>query len=291
MKKSEIFLRDPFILPYENKYYMYGTRSHTCWGEKATGFDVYVSDDLKNWSEPYEVFHAPEGFWAFMNFWAPEVHVYEGAFYMFATFFDKKRRGTQILKADSRFGPFKVHSPEPVTPKDWICLDGTLYIDEKNDPFMIFAHEWVQIKDGAFAYIPLKKDLSGAAGEAEVMFTASAAPWSAPLVNFPDCYVTDGPFMYRCKNGALLMLWATVGEKGYVQGYAVSESGGIKGPWRQIEKPLYTDDSGHGMLFKGFDEQLYLTLHSPNVKYTEHPVIIPVKEKNAGIEIILTNTG
>ena len=57
MKFSEIHMRDPFILPYEGVYYLYGTRSF-----HDTGFDVYTSTDLLNWSEAHPVFEAQPGF-------------------------------------------------------------------------------------------------------------------------------------------------------------------------------------------------------------------------------------
>jgi len=134
MKNSEINIRDPFVLAFEGKYYMYGTRGATCWGP-ATGFDVYVGTDLENWSDPIEIFHTPEGFWADRNYWAPEVHYYKENFYLFATFkAEGQCRGTQILKSASPIGPFKIHSEGPVTPRDWECLDGTLYIDKNGTP-------------------------------------------------------------------------------------------------------------------------------------------------------------
>ena len=52
MKREDINIRDPFILPYEGKYYLYGSRGSEVWEDNATGLDVYVSDDLENWSEP-----------------------------------------------------------------------------------------------------------------------------------------------------------------------------------------------------------------------------------------------
>lgn len=88
MKTSDIHIRDPFILPWEGRYYLYGTRGPTCWG-KADGFDVYVSTDLQNWSAPIEIFHNDGTFWADQNYWAPEVHFYKGSFYLFATFFSE----------------------------------------------------------------------------------------------------------------------------------------------------------------------------------------------------------
>jgi arabinan endo-1,5-alpha-L-arabinosidase len=74
MKSKEINIRDPYILPYDGKYYLYGTRSETAFVGQAYGFDVYVSDDLKNWEGPFEVFPRPEGFWSEKSYWAPEVY-------------------------------------------------------------------------------------------------------------------------------------------------------------------------------------------------------------------------
>lgn len=56
MKTTEINIRDPYILVHGGKYYLYGTRSATCWGA-ADGFDCYVSEDKENWKGPIEIFH------------------------------------------------------------------------------------------------------------------------------------------------------------------------------------------------------------------------------------------
>ena len=81
MKLSDINIRDPYVLLHEGKYYLYGTRGATCWGE-ADGFDVYVSDDLENWSEPIVCFHNDGSFWADRNYWAPECNELDGRFYL-----------------------------------------------------------------------------------------------------------------------------------------------------------------------------------------------------------------
>ena len=59
MKTTEINIRDPYILVHGSKYYLYGTRSATCWGP-ADGFDCYVSEDKENWEGPIEIFHTTE---------------------------------------------------------------------------------------------------------------------------------------------------------------------------------------------------------------------------------------
>ena len=48
------------------------------------------------------------------------------------------RRGTQILRATSPRGPFTPLTDQPITPRDWDCLDGTLYLDPSDQPWMVF---------------------------------------------------------------------------------------------------------------------------------------------------------
>ncbi len=283
MKINEINIRDPFVLPLNGKYYMYGTRGPDCWGE-CDGFDVYVSENLTDWSNPIEAFHKPEGFWADRNYWAPEVHHYKGSFYAFVSFKSPDRcRGTQILISDSPVGPFRLHSDGPVTPSDWECLDGTLYVDNEGQPYMVFCHEWVQVGDGEICAIKLSSDLSKAISEPVLLFTASKSPWSRPIRNGPN-YVTDGPYLYQpdsARTKPLVMLWSSLSDNNdYVQIVSISDSGSITGPWRHDADLLYKSDGGHGMIFRDFDGDLYLTLHSPNKTLMERPVFIPLTEED-----------
>lgn len=283
---KEINIRDPYVFPYDGKYFLYGTRGATCWSN-GDGFDGYYSTDLEHWEGPFEIFHRPEGFWADKNYWAPEIHFYNGAFYMFATFSNQAEdpRGTMILKADNPLGPYSLHSNGKVTPEDWNCLDGTLYVNQDNKPYMVFAHEWVDLIDGEICAMELLEDLSGPAGKPVTLFKASeAVHWVKPISHrfYPgqNVYVTDGPFMYRTKEGKLLMLWSSFGEKGYVEAISYSESGDILGPWKQTEETLFPENGGHGMLFRTYEGELMLTLHTPNTHLEEHPVFIPLKESD-----------
>ena len=280
MKTNEINIRDPFVLVHEGKYYLYGTRGETCWGQ-ADGFDVYVSRDLREWDGPFVCFQNDGSFWADRNYWAPEVHKRQGNFYMFASFkAEGVHRGTAILKADSPMGPFRPHSAGCVTPGEWECLDGTYYEDREGKPWMVFCHEWVQVGDGEIWALPLRDDLSAAQGEPRLLFKASSAPWSK-LVHHSsgmDGYVTDGPFLWRTESGTLLCLWASLSDTGYTQAVAVSGSGEIDGPFTQAEA-LFERDGGHGMVFRALDGQLYLTLHSPNAHLQERPRFFPLEEK------------
>ena len=286
MHLTEIQMRDPFVLVdnHSSTYYLYGTTDKDPWKARGVGFEAYSSKDLVNWEGPFTIFTPPENFWATHNFWAPECHQYKGRYYLFASFkSEDRRRGTQILGSDSPLGPFEPISDGPVTPEEWECLDGTLYVDEDEKPWMVFCHEWVQVNDGEVCAIPLSADLSQAIGEPVLLFRAGEAPWPISLPRrdgsgIVDAKVTDGPFLHRASDSSLLMLWSSKGEGGYAMGWATSTSGSILGPWTQQPEALITADGGHGMIFTSLEGQLYLTYHAPNNTPMERPIFAPLSE-------------
>ena len=277
---SEIHLRDPFVLLVRDTYYLYGTRGATCWGP-ATGFDVYESRDLKTWSDSQPCFENDGTFWADRNYWAPEVHVRDGKYYLFASFkSESRRRGTAILKADSPLGPFRPWSDGPVTPAEWECLDGTYFADEEGRPYMVFCHEWVQAGDGEIWALPLTEDLRGPGGRPTLLFRASEATWAKEVRHSSGMsgFVTDGPFLWRDRVGRLLCLWSSFSESGYTQGLAVSDTGKIDSHFSQLD-PLFQGDGGHGMLFTTREGKTLLALHTPNRSPLERPAFYPVPKE------------
>lgn len=275
---DQINIRDPFVLVHGGRYYLYGTRGPTCWGA-ADGFDVYTGYDLISWEGPSVCFRNDGTFWADRNYWAPEVHPWRDAFYMFASFkSETRRRGTAVLRAASPAGPFIPWSDGPVTPAGWECLDGTFYASPDGRPYMVFCHEWVQAGDGEILAMPLSEDLKAPAAEPFLLFRASDAPWSRPVRHSSGIsgYVTDGPFLWRKEDGTLLCLWSGFSEKGYTQGIAVSDNGDVTGRFTQLD-PLFTENGGHGMLFRDLDGRLTLALHNPNEHMFERPCFIPVR--------------
>ncbi|WP_201305435.1 glycoside hydrolase family 43 protein [Paenibacillus puerhi] len=286
---NNLQIRDPFVLPVEaeGNYYLFGSTDKNIWG-KGTGFDLYIGEDLERWEGPYPVFRPDEHFYSDTNFWAPEVYAYEGRYYMFATFRRKDNGllGTAVLAADSLNGPFKPHSDGPVTPADWSSLDGTLFVDEAGEPWMVFCHEWQQVADGQVCAVRLASDLSGAIGEPVVLFSASEAPWTTSFVSerYPDQqnYVTDGPFLFHGEDGGLLMLWASFIDNRYALGVARSASGSVLGPWEHEPEALYRNDGGHAMVFRAFDGRLMLAIHTPNQTPHERPLFLELTSGPGG---------
>lgn len=291
MKKNEVNIRDPYILPENGKYYLYGTRSQTCW-EEAYGFDCYVSEDLENFEGPIEIFKRPTDFFATNSFWAPECYKINGSYYLVTTFgSDDKKKGIYVLKSSSSEGPFSLYS-DRLTPDNWTCIDGTVYLDE-DKAFLIFSHSFEDLIDGTsaadgdFCIIELSLDLSHSIGNPQKLFSAKDAPWARPVpfakIEFgieKECYFSDGPSIIKCNDSNLYMIFSSWGENGYAVGVAKSESNDIHGPWKMQETPLFSENGGHGMFFKDFNGNLMVTLHYPNDRFKEHPCFWKVNEKN-----------
>lgn len=270
MKLNEINIRDPYVLLDDGKYYLYGSRVGI-----QIGFDVYVSEDLENWSEPKTVFAKSDDFWGECHFWAPEVHKYNGKYYMFASFkAENVCRATSILVSDTPDGEFTVHNKR-VTPEDWECLDGTLYV-ENGTPYMVFCHEWVQIKNGEVCAIELTSDLKDTVGEPFLLWRAGDAKWISS-VSGEGNFVTDGPFLFRDKNDELKSLWSSFSKGEYVLATATSKNGSIKGEWAIDDELIFEKDGGHGMVFETKEGKRMITLHSPNTNFNERPSFLEYK--------------
>lgn len=279
MKLEDINIRDPFILPYEGIYYLYGTRSATCW-EKADGFDCYYSQDLEEWEGPVEIFRRPKDCAFDQNYWAPECYYANGQFYFVTTFGgENMKKGIYALVSDSPTGPFELYS-ERLTPEDWTCIDGTVYRKDGRN-YLLFSHSFEDgVLSGDMCYVELSADFKSAVSEPKLLFGAADAPWPKP---FPwakqefgidgECYFTDGPFVMEDEDGALHLYWSSWCTNGYAVGEAVS-TGGIDGPWRHLDRLIFPENGGHGMAFRRFDGQLLYTLHYPNDKFKEHPIFI-----------------
>jgi beta-xylosidase len=276
MRASDFVIRDPYILLHEGVYYLYGTRSETTWTVPAEGFDCYKSTDLAEWEGPVEIFHRPEGFWADRCYWAPECIAYKGSFYLITTLGGEDRnKGIYVLKASRPEGPFEIYS-DRLTPEDWTCIDGTIWMDEEQKVYLVYSHSFEDSPTGDMCLQELSADLTRAISEPKVLFQASEAPWARPVPFAKqefgmdgDVYFTDGPSLFSYQ-GKLYMTWSSWSLKGYAVGIAYSQSGTVYGPWVQEEKPFFPENGGHGMTFTDKEGKLRFALHYPNDKYQEH---------------------
>ena len=268
-------IRDPFVLRGQDAYYLYGTDVSAGWEDSY--WVCYKSPRLEGpWTFLYKVEPPAD---AVKHRWAPEVHVYQGAYYLFGTYYSEKlaHRGCAIFRSDSPEGPFRPHSDGVITPATWDAIDGTLYVDEEGTPWMVFVHEWTSTADqvGTMAVAKLSADLRSLTSEPLELFRADEPAWAE------GHRITDGCFLYRTEQGILQMLWSNLDHDGYCVALARSLSGRVEGPWEQegllYSKQTHGADGGHGMLFRDFGGNLYLSIHSPN-SGAEQPVFLPMEE-------------
>lgn len=269
-------LRDPCILVVGDTYYAYGT-SWKCYKN--------TSGDLSGpWVKVKGVVTVPED--VDTNKWAPEVHEYNGAYYMFTTYKSKTtgHRGCTIMKSDSPEGPFVEITDGHITPKDWDAIDGTLYIDPDGQPWMVFVHEWTSTSNsiGTFTAAKLSEDFTHFVSEPFELFAANEPAWAT-------AQVTDGCWLYTTEAGDLLMIWSNFEPAGYTVAISRSANGRLDGEWIHEESLLYSynytskHDGGHGMIFTDLNGQMYLSIHSPNTDTDARkatPTFIPIVEKN-----------
>lgn len=272
---DSIVLSDPFILTdlKTKTYYMTGT-----------GGMLWKSKDLKFWDGPYKVAKTDPNSWMGANpmIWAAEIHPFKNKYYYFATFTNRsvkidtvkgnaiERRACHVLVSDKPDGPYIPMKDSTYLSADMPTLDGTLWVDKNEKPYMVYCYEWLQNWNGTIEKIELKPDLSGTIGKGEVLFRASDSPWSREKDesgNDRPNKVTDGPYLFQTKTRRLGMIWTSWIYDVYTQGVAYSESGTLDGPWIQEKDPITPLNYGHGMLFRTLNGKLLMSIHShKNIK-------------------------
>lgn len=276
LDRDSIRLSDPCILADSatNMYYMTGT----------SGL-MFTSYDLNKWTGPFRVAKTNPQSWMGdrPEIWAAELHQYKGKYYYFATFTNNAikidtvhgnvipRRASHVLVSDRAFGPYVPMQDEVYLNPSQPTLDGTFWQDTDGNPYMVFCGEWLQNWNGTVERQQLKPDLSGPVGLPQVLFRASDSPWSREKIPLDERTgtdsvqwnkVTDGPWLFRTGTGRLGMLWTSWVYNVYTQGVAYSASGTLAGPWVQEPEPITPPNFGHSMLFRAFDGQWLMSVHS-----------------------------
>ena len=273
---ESIRIRDPFVTvdrKTSTYYIVTAARSNGKFALKA-----YESKDLKMWKDNGIVFEGNQNFIAKADgkkdsWWAPDTYLYRGHYYTIATMSCESegllRCCTLLDGGKTPMGPykdvFKKKENIGLTPVDQQCLDGSLYVDEKGQPWLIYSLEWngpdVTDKVGETWAVRLKKNLKGRKGEPVRLFRASDATW---LTHSKDGMVVDAPFIWKDEqSGKLILLWSSFVNGVYTVGQATSASGKVEGPWVHEKETIYTN-GGHEMLFRDLNGNLKMSLHHNN---------------------------
>lgn len=288
--RSDIGLSDPFIMAdaRTHKYYMTGT-----------GGGLWSSPDLETWNYlgfPLQ-FNSSGWMGTEPQVWASEIHYIDGKYYNMSTFTNgdidvngtsQPRRAVHIMQSSLPEGKYTLISGGDATylPAEKATLDGTFFEDTDGKRYLLYCHEWIQNGNGTIEYIELKPDMTGTIGEGTIMTRAHDATWNTSPV-------TDGPYLFRTQTGRLGMIWTSWHGDRYVQGVAYSSTGKLDGPWVHESLPITPDNYGHGMLFRTFDGQLLMSIHSHrNINldiqhFERHPVLFVMDDSGDRLRTVM----
>jgi beta-xylosidase len=207
---------DPFVLFYEDSYYMYCTTESTrkdgfgTATDEGDGFYVYTSPDLKNWQKLGYALKKGDSI-GNCNFWAPEVLFHNGKFYMVYS----AEEHIAIAVANHPTGPFIQHE------KKWLrnekAIDGSLFVDDDGSVYLYY----VRLSDANRIFVAkMTDDLSAIEKEFDNCLIEPDTPWE--LI---DAKVTEGPFVLK-HNGFYYLTYSANHTrcKDYAVGYALSKS-------------------------------------------------------------------
>jgi beta-xylosidase len=267
---GSITMGDPFILVHDRGFFLYGTTAVN------EGFKCWSSTNLVDWTSHGFAYHKTNNSWGGKTFWAPEVVAYHGRFYMVfscqpatnITF--SARIGLAI--SDRPEGPFEdLHVP--LFDPGWSCIDGHLFIDSDDTPYLFFDKVGVlqtpgkSFLSGVVYGVKLKPDLSGIDGE-PVLCSQAGQPWEMPGNGRSRC--NEGSFVFKQADTYYLTYSANhYAEPFYGIGYATARS--PLGPWtKSPDNPLVSQHPdigvsgpGHNCVIRSPDgRELFMVYHT-----------------------------
>ena len=254
-RDNRVRLADPFILLDNGTYYAYGTHHRH-------GIEYYISNDLKKWHYGGVALHKRDSYgekW----FWAPEVHLVDGVYYMFYT----AQERTCVATSSSPTGPFVQREQKPLI-DGYKNIDNTLFIDDDGTPYMFFVRVGRPFK---ICVAELERDLQSIKEKSIHTCISPTQSWERK-----QGLVNEGPSVIK-HEGIYYMLYSGNGytSQSYGIGYATARS--IKGPWRKsslnpiLQYPGDLVGAGHGAPFYDKKGHLHYVFHAHYNHEKIHP--------------------
>ncbi len=255
---------DPFVLLYEDTYYMYATSS-------GDGFRVWTSRDLKSW-EDRGLCYRREGSFGYECFWAPEVvRRSDGKFVMHFTARWKKNSSlrTGVAVADSPLGPFVEPEPgQPMFDAGYATIDAHCFTDADGRNYLLYVRDVAENIDEAGIHrseiylAPVDESLTKLTGEGTMILTPSGAQ---ETTLGKDWWWNEGPFVLLHKGKYYLNYsYNCYDMREYSVGVAVADQ--ISGPYEKVDRNLLRprdglSGPGHNAYFRTREGQLMCAFH------------------------------
>ncbi len=234
----------------------------------ADGGLVWVSDDLRTWTGPYDVLRHDTASWLGSGpvITSPEIHKFKGKYYFMATFEVNEggitKRSCSTLVADSLHGPYRtIDSKSRLLDKTEIAAHPTFCKDYLGAGFMVYCCQSEKSGDDAVRIVMYSDDLGHRLGESYKMMRASDVPWSHTAKNGKKALSPEleSPYLFNCGEESMGMLFTACKGAEKAVGVAYSGTGTLNGPWTAEEKPLLEGVSGAAM-FSDYDGTLVMVV-------------------------------
>ncbi|EPX62397.1 Beta-xylosidase [Cystobacter fuscus DSM 2262] len=247
---------DPSVIKVGEDYWASATSS-----EWAPQYPLLHSKDLLNWEQVGSIF-TQQPSWSEANYWAPELAVDKGRYYVFYT--AKKKGGplcVAVATSAQPQGPYTDHGP--LVCEELGSIDGALIRDENDELFLVWK------LDGNSRGLPTplwaqRLDVSGnepkLVGD-KTQILLNDTPWEGQLI--------EGPHLIK-RNGWFYLFYAGAGccgrECNYAVGVARSRKlleGWEKNPLNPIMKNNESFKCpGHGSVVTDAQGRDYLLYHA-----------------------------
>lgn len=266
------YFADPFVLRHGDAYYAYGTG-----GVNTNGrvIEVLRSSDLLTWEsmggslEPLSL-ETPH------DYWAPEVAVHQGRFYMYYSAGKGDQGHTlRVATADRPLGPFWDMGLN-LSPGEPFAIDPHPFRDDDGQWYLFYAKDFLDgPRVGTALAVDRLRSMSQLEGRPATVLRASA-DWQLYQRQRPmygalyDWHTLEGPFVV--KRGGLYYCFYSGGNwqnPSYGVSYAIAEH--PLGPWTEPQVgraavlqtvPGRLSGPGHNSLVRGPDGQDYLVYHA-----------------------------
>lgn len=287
---------DPFILTdSDGKYYMYGTGGYV-----DKGFGAYSSTNLQDWTFEGQVYHHDnKNGWGIDAFWAPEVYLRNGRYYMLYSA-QWKENPTQELEnfrigvavSDKPTGPFIDCYDRPIFDPGYPIIDANLWFEDGRvylyysrccykHPVESEVATWAKNKgwydkvEESWVYgVEIKPDFSDIIGEPKLLLRPPlkmgvSDDWESRSVTSREVNRrwTEGSYLFKEGHTYYMMYSANNFDgKNYAIGYATSKS--PLGPFKKasnnpiLQKNGLVTGTGHNsMAYSRDGKQRYCVYH------------------------------
>lgn len=295
----DVAFGDPYILEgADGRFYMYGT-------SEARGFRAYSSDDMVNWTDEGIVFEGGnDQSWGVDCYWAPEVYLKDGKYYMFFSANWKENPNNDletfrigIAVSDSPTGPFKEVSDKPLFDPGYPVIDGNLLFDEDGRVYLYYsrccyknpveseAATWAkeqgmfdEIEESWVYGVELAPDFSAIIGEPVLLLAPpktmadEQAEWESRSVTSGEVNRrwTEGSFIIK-DGGKYYMMYSAnhFGGEHYAVGYATADS--PLGPFTKADSnPILEKNVEKGGIVTGTGHNMVIKLKNGDMWTAYH---------------------